>query len=115
MPCIPRRSAAGIVILILTLKLFFLYNYSPPQKNMGQKVKDNLIPETTSLKEWNALSHDIWSDSSSHLPRYTSTKEGCDKNLEAFAEGGITELDMILCHGFNKLKRMGGDLTKSCQ
>ena len=28
--------------------------------------------------------------------RYLSTKEGCAKNLEAFAEGGITELDMIL-------------------
>ncbi|CAK9084089.1 unnamed protein product [Durusdinium trenchii] len=27
---------------------------------------------------------------------YLSTKEGCTKNLEAFAAGGITELDMIL-------------------
>lgn len=33
------------------------------------------------------------------VPRYTSTKEGCDKNLEALAEGGITELDMILLLG----------------
>eukprot|EP00435_Cladocopium_sp_Y103_P042351 s553_g11.t1 len=27
---------------------------------------------------------------------YSTTKEGCDKNLEALSEGGITELDMIL-------------------
>lgn len=27
---------------------------------------------------------------------YSTTKEGCDKNLEALAEGGITKLDMIL-------------------
>ncbi|CAL1126090.1 unnamed protein product [Cladocopium goreaui] len=27
---------------------------------------------------------------------YSTTKEGCDKNLEVLAEGGITKLDMIL-------------------
>eukprot|EP00438_Fugacium_kawagutii_P005894 Skav214429 [mRNA] locus=scaffold586:331181:342892:+ [translate_table: standard] len=67
-----------------------------PKASFGLQVYDDDTAERLTLQ---AIEAGDWDEPFSWRVRYTSTKEGCDKNLEALAEGGITEVDMILSLG----------------